>query len=259
MLSTSQKWPKVYFLFICYFFLAFLQWPASYLIQNVSLPLGVLLNEGVFVAGIPLAITAMWRIPFAQLFPFKKPCVKTLFWLVVMTLSLLVVIDYLTFLSEQVLPLPPAVRAILERLMQISSFEEGLWRWFLICLTPAFCEEIFFRGFFQKSLEHHWGENLGWVLTAVGFTLIHGIPWYWHLYFILGLYLGWLMLVGRNLWFPILAHLLNNSWTFFNHALNHKIPAHDTWHTMDSFVMGVCLMVFAVAAMRFSEACETTL
>lgn len=219
MLSTQQKYVPISILFLATFLLVFAQWPASTLIQNVSLTLGILLNEGLVVAALPLWLVHHSKIPFAKIFPFQKPRRKELFWVFLMTLSLAVFIDTLTPLSERIWPPPPEVKNLLEKIMTVENRYEGIWRWVLLCLTPAFCEEIFFRGFFQSTLNHHWGKIPSFLTTALAFALIHGIPQYWHLYFILGFYLSWLMMVGQNLWLPILAHLINNSWTYLNHVL----------------------------------------
>lgn len=256
MLSTSQKGPPVYILFLAYLLLVLAQWPASYFIHYVSLSLGILLNEGLIVAGLPLWLTHRWKIPFPKTFPFRKPKKKELFWAILMTLSLVFLIDYLTFLSEKIWAPSEEVQTLLEKLLRVEGISEGVWRWFLLCLTPAFCEEIFFRGFFQNTLRTHWSERLSLVTTAFLFALIHGIPQYWHLYFILGLFLSWLLLVSRNLWFPILAHLLNNSWTYLTHLLGYEIPSGKSWVTFDSAVMGICVIVFFISTKRF---CQETL
>lgn len=253
MLSTPQKFPPPYIPILWFSILMLLQWPASFLIQNVSLSLGILANELVFVAGIPLLIAWKWKTPAAKAFPFKLLQPKPVLWVVLMTFSLVVIVDYLTFLSEQILPPPPEVKALLDKIMMIESFGDGAWRWFLICLTPAFCEELFFRGLFQNTLTHYWGRNLSLALTSISFALIHGIPWYWHLYLLLGFYLSWLMFQTGNLWFPILAHLINNSWTFINHVLENRIPSEEIWKGTDSLVLIICVVVFALSAFRFGE------
>ncbi len=244
-----RQQPK-YIPFIAFAVLVLLQWPASYLIQFYSLAGGILLNEAALVLGIPLLISVCWRLPKSDCFPFKKPVLKDIFWLVIMTVALAVIIDYLTFLSEKIWPLPEAVRQMLEKIMAISSFEDGVFRLVLICALPAFCEEFFFRGYFQNSLARFWNPKIAWVVTAVAFTLIHGIPWYWHLYFILGLYLSWLMWIKNNLWFPILAHFINNSWTFLNHLAGHK---QEIWQTTDNLVMLISVFAFGLATARFAQ------
>ncbi|MBI4125700.1 MAG: CPBP family intramembrane metalloprotease [Deltaproteobacteria bacterium] len=241
----------VYVILLSYTFLILAQWPAAYLIQNVSITLGILLNEILIVAGLPIGLVRHWKIPWGQIFPFRRPKTRELVWTVVMTLSLVVLIDYLTFLSEKIWAPPGAIKNMLERLMAVDNFPDGAWRWFLLCLTPAFCEELFFRGFFQRSLESHWGPRTALLATALAFTFIHGIPQYWHLYFILGLYLSWLLFIRQNLWFPILAHLLNNSWTYLTHVLGYTLPAAETWVPVNSLVMGICILVFAFSSLRF--------
>lgn len=253
MLSTQQKRPPLSICFLAYAVLVLAQWPASYCIQEISLTLGILLNEWLIVAGLPLWLVHHGKYPKAVLFPFRRPKGKELFWTVLMTFALLILIDYLTFLSEKIWMPSPEVKIFLKKIMTVENHYEGIWRWMLLGLTPAFCEELFFRGFFQGSLSYHWGKRLSWLATpwlatALAFALIHGIPAYWHLYFILGLFLSWLMSIGQNLWLPILAHLLNNSWTFLTHVLGVQIPAQGNWVPFDSLVMGICILIFMVSA-----------
>lgn len=251
----QQKKPPIAIPFFALTAILLLQWPASYLIQNFSITAGTLLYEWLLIAGIPFLLTRYYQIPFAQLFPFKSIGKKPLLYLLLMTLALVVIIDYFLFLSENVFPPPKEIHNLFNYLMQVSSLGEGLWRWFLICVTPAICEEIFFRGFFQNSLGQYWRKTSALIFTAVAFALIHGIPWYWHLYLILGFYLSWLLFKTGNLWFPILAHFINNSWTFANHALGNKIPIGGIWKGTDTLVFVISLIVFLLAAFRFQEVC----
>jgi len=250
-MSTSQKFSPIYIPFAAYALLLLAQWPTSTLIQKNYLTLGILLNEWVVIMGLSLLIWKKWPVRFSSLFPFRKITKPFFFQTVVMTLALVIVIDYLTFLSEKIWAPSPEIEALLEKIIGVASLSDGLWRWSLICLTPAFCEEFFFRGFFQNTIQHHWGKKLSLVLSATLFALIHGIPAYWHLYFILGIYMGWLLLISRNLWLPILAHLINNSWTFLTHISNSNLPHDKVWHPVDSLIMLAALAVFALSSFRF--------
>lgn len=241
----------VYIIFLAYALLILAQWPAATLIQNGSITLGILLNEWLIVAGLPLGLAWRWKVSLSQTFPFQKPIKRELFWTALMTLSLAIVIDYLTFLSEWLWPPDPVIKTLLDKIMTVEGLADGAWRWVLLCLTPAFCEEFFFRGFFQNTLVRHWGRRTTLFATALAFAFIHGIPQYWHLYFILGFYLSWLLLIRQNLWLPIVAHLVNNSWTYFSHVTGRKIPGGDQWVTIDSFAMGVCFLVFTLAVTQF--------
>lgn len=252
MVSTGQKILPKHIPFLLLAIITGVQWPTQWLMHHVSLPLGLLVYEWLLIAGLPLLTTYYKQIPFQNVFPFQSPSKKELFYLCLMTFSLLVVIDYLTFWSEKILPPPQAFKTMLNQFLSVASWQEGLFKWFLICLTPSICEELFFRGMFQSTLQSYWGKKWSFILTGVLFALIHGMPWYWHLYICLGLYLSWLFLKSGNLLLPVLAHLINNSWTFLNHILGTKLPMGGVWENTDSLVFGVCCAVFLAAAHRFN-------
>lgn len=259
MLSTSQNEIPLPVVFLGLAVVILFQNPAGYLIQNNYFTLGILSHQWLVIAGIPLLIG--WRHPhlFAKTFPLKAPNKQAFLLTILMTIALAVGINYLTFLSEKILPPPPAIKEFLKKLMDVESLKEGAWRWVLICLSPAFCEEIFFRGFYQNTIGRHWGKIAGLTLSAVCFALIHGIPWYWHLYLILGFYLSWLLYRGGNLWLPILAHLINNSLTFLIHIVEREIPQNGIWTRTDTLVFFIALAVFLLAARRFERLAKTHL
>lgn len=240
--------------FIALVLLILFQLLTNFVFMQYSVTWSILFFEWMVIAGIPFGIYKFFRIPRLDIFPFQPIDKRRLFWTVIMTLALAVLIDYLMFLSRAVFPPPPEVEAAMRKLMAADSLSVVIWKVFLICLTPAVCEELFFRGMFQNFLNKDCGRKWSFILTGLFFALIHMIPWYWHLYLILGLYLSWLMMVGKNLWLPIIAHFINNSWTFTNYLLKNKIPSDNVWHTTDTLVFAVALIVFFLAASRFKEA-----
>lgn len=255
MLSTGEKKIPPYIPFFALSFIVLIRLFAPQLMQKTSILFGTLTYEWIIIAGTPLLLAKFYKVSFSRIFPLKPIKKKSLLYTLLMTFSLVVLIDYLTFWSEFLFPLPPAIKSALGKLMETGSFGEGIWRWFVICITPAICEEIFFRGFFQNSLSQHWKRRTAFIVTAVAFALLHSILWYWHLYLILGFYLGWLLYKSGNLWLPIIAHLLNNSWTYINHAVGNKVPTGGVWKETDYLVFIVSLIVFFVSARLFSEAC----
>lgn len=82
----------------------------------------------------------------------------------------------------------------------------------VMALLPAIGEELFFRGALQKTLSrltHRAG--LAIVITSLVFALLHGtylkiIP-----IFALGLMLGVVYHVTRNLWYTVIIHFINNA------------------------------------------------
>lgn len=91
----------------------------------------------------------------------------------------------------------------------IPNFETYLMYVGLICVAPAICEEILFRGLICNGL-----KRLGSVTAVLGsaflFMIMHGSPDQTVHQFILGIILAVVFLVTNNLWVPIIIHFLNN-------------------------------------------------
>ncbi len=81
----------------------------------------------------------------------------------------------------------------------------------MIAILPALGEEMFFRGALQPVLGEWWKNNHAAVwITAILFSAIHMQFFTFLPRFLLGLILGYLMLWGKNLWYPIMGHFANN-------------------------------------------------
>lgn len=78
-----------------------------------------------------------------------------------------------------------------------------------ICVAPAICEEILFRGLICNGL-----KKLGNIPAVLGsaflFMIMHGSPDQTVHQFILGVILALAFLLTNNLWVPIIIHFLNN-------------------------------------------------
>ena len=82
----------------------------------------------------------------------------------------------------------------------------------IMAIIPAIGEELFFRGFLQKSLiSVTTNQHIAVLITSFLFSVIH-----FHLdgfipRFMLGILLGYMFLWSGSLWIPILAHFTNNA------------------------------------------------
>jgi membrane protease YdiL (CAAX protease family) len=81
-----------------------------------------------------------------------------------------------------------------------------------MALLPAVGEELFFRGALQKTLLR-WNKKpwLSILLSSVIFALLHGTFFKILPIFVLGIMLGTVYYVTRNLWYNIIIHFLNNA------------------------------------------------
>lgn len=100
----------------------------------------------------------------------------------------------------------------LEVFLQMKTFGDLLINLFIMALLPAIGEELFFRGSLQKSLlrisKKPW---LAILLSSAVFGLLHGTFFKLLPIFTLGILLGTVYHVTRNLWYTITIHFLNNA------------------------------------------------
>jgi membrane protease YdiL (CAAX protease family) len=204
--------------------IALLELPASAVIHHVDLGLGVFLNEIVFILGITILVVRVFKFDRKKIFPFKLPLARSILPLLIAVAGMVVVIDYLTWVSDQLLPLPERYQTALDSIMSVTSPLDLAYKLILLSLIPGICEEIFFRGFVQTSLARLKGKWFGIMIASFLFALLHGNPWYFPLYFLLGLFLSWMYSASATLVVPIACHILNNAWTLTNHALGTTLP-----------------------------------
>lgn len=103
-----------------------------------------------------------------------------------------------------------------EKIMQLNgemftsrSPAEFLWLVVVVCLTPALCEELFFRGYVQRTFE----RTMDWksvILVGVVFGLFHFNPLGLLTLAVLGMLLGYFFYRSRNVLPSMAAHFTNN-------------------------------------------------
>ena len=177
--------------------------------------LGIFLNQILFIAA-PIAIFS--HVNNLSLFDWsswKKPTFKEILFTLIGIALLSLVIDRLIIIQDKYLPAPAYLKEFFADLTSIKNWKEGIVKTIALAVTPAFCEEIFFRGFLLPSWENKFGKVWGNIFTALAFSIAHGNLLYFHFYFVLGIYLGWIFQKRNCLWLPIIAHFANNAWTLF--------------------------------------------
>lgn len=95
-------------------------------------------------------------------------------------------------------------------LLSASNIFEATLVILVVALTPALCEEVFFRGFVQKSFEQKYKPYLAIVITAAFFGLYHFNPYGLVALIALGAYFGYAAYKSQSIFIPIILHFLNN-------------------------------------------------
>ncbi len=96
------------------------------------------------------------------------------------------------------------------RLLTANNILEYLLVIATVSITPAICEEFFFRGFVQKSFEFKQSPFTAILLTSVFFGLYHFNPYGLIPLIALGMYLGYSAYKSNSIVVSIILHFLNN-------------------------------------------------
>lgn len=79
----------------------------------------------------------------------------------------------------------------------------------VVCILPAFCEEVFMRGIIARGFSR-WGIIPASLLSGFIFMLFHMNPAQTIYQFVLGVALAFFMLRGGSVWTAIIVHFFNN-------------------------------------------------
>jgi sodium transport system permease protein len=110
----------------------------------------------------------------------------------------------------RLLPPPESLVRALEQLLLLDGAPAPLWVvWLVIGVTPAVCEELFFRGLVLSGLRRlgMWPAILA---CALLFGVAHSSVYRLIPTFFVGLMLSWLVWKTGSIWTSIVAHALNN-------------------------------------------------
>jgi len=81
----------------------------------------------------------------------------------------------------------------------------------LVGMTPAFCEELLFRGYMQTRLTRSLGPVAGILICSILFAAFHMDLVHTAAVLPLGLYLGWITWQSGSLFPAMLGHFINNT------------------------------------------------
>jgi sodium transport system permease protein len=180
---------------------------ASLLLRASGIVVTLLVTEYGFFLAPTLLVTAAFGFGFRRTLALRRPPVLGLVAAVLIGGSAWAVASGVLI---RVLPPPESLVRALEQLLLLDGKPASLWVvWLVIALTPAVCEELFFRGLILSGL-----RRLGVWPAVVGCALLFGVA-HSSIYrllptFFIGLLLSWLVWRSGSIWTGIVAHALNN-------------------------------------------------
>ncbi len=96
--------------------------------------------------------------------------------------------------------------------LRMETFSDFVLNMIMIALLPAIGEELLFRGVIQRILGDWFkSHHVAIVITAILFSAFHMQFLSFLPRFLLGVFMGYLLVWTRNIWIPIIAHFVNNA------------------------------------------------
>ena len=177
---------------------------------------------------------------FFSYYGFRNPAGKLAIALtVIMMVSVIPFINYVAEINMRMeFPIRVVDRILrslegeAEKIMRAFTATHTIWgllvNLLMIGILAAIGEELIFRGLLQRLLTNLIKNvHIAIIITAILFSAFHFQFFSFLPRFILGMILGYLMFLGRSIWFPIIAHFVNNVMGVIYYYFNSRGSADD--------------------------------
>jgi uncharacterized protein len=183
----------------------------------------ILGSVGTFI--IPaLLFSLLFEGDLLSYYRFRNPVGSSAMILVI--LMMVSVIPFINYMAEINLRMNIPIRALdqllrsledtAEEMMQAFTATKSLWgllvNLLMIGVIASIGEELIFRGLLQRLIQEMVkNAHIAILITAILFSAFHFQFFSFLPRFVLGVILGYMMYYGRSIWYPILAHFVNNT------------------------------------------------
>ena len=162
---------------------------------------------------------------------------------VLLTVAMMIaVIPFINYLAELNMDVKFPIKSIdrllrnlegdAEQIMRAFTATRSMWGLLLnllmIGVIAAVGEELIFRGLLQKLMyDLVKNVHVAIIITAILFSAFHFQFFSFLPRLVLGIILGYLMYMGRSIWYPIIAHFVNNAMGVIYYYFNSRGSADD--------------------------------
>jgi membrane protease YdiL (CAAX protease family) len=157
-----------------------------------------------------LWITKKWHtVEVKKYIRMKSVPVTEVILVIFITISMLPLCYMLSELVADLFKIPEIFRTMGDELFSADTLSEYVLLVFVVAVTPAICEEVFFRGYVQRTMERTLGTK-SFIVTGIVFSLFHMQPLGLLVLSILGLIFSFFYYRSKSLYPPMAAHFINN-------------------------------------------------
>ena len=173
--------------------------------------LGLLALQTAFLFAVIYGVAVAWRgVTWAEL-GFRPIDTRWIWRAVMVAIAAFPLVSFVSWLQMQVMGQP-----IQNPQMDLLKPERFGWDLYLGMLLTAgvlapIVEELAFRGLLYRWLRERLGIWIAAFGSAIGFSVLHGIPGLIPAIAVLGLVLAWIYEITGTIWAPIIVHGLYNA------------------------------------------------
>lgn len=179
----------------------------SLLLSGAGTVTTVLCIQGAFFLLPAVMIVSLMKFPAVPTLSLRLPS-----WRGVLAAVLIGVVGWAAVggLVIRLLPPPESLVKALEKIVLLGDDHAPLWLlWLVMAVTPAFCEELLFRGLILSGLRRL-GPWPALLISSLLFAVAHASIYRLLPTFCLGLLLGWIVLKTGSIYCSMIVHVLNN-------------------------------------------------
>ena len=209
------------------------------------------------VGSVVFILLFAWRkshTKLSELFPIKRCNWLIIIPMTVFLMAAHVFLDEINIFIDKLIPAPLWFMELFDRLFE-NKF--GIFGTAIkIALVAPIVEELIFRGVIMHGFMRNYHSVTAILVSALFFALFHLNPWQFPTTFLLGLLLGWVMVISRNIIICIIGHSINNLLVLLSIELYE--PLSETAFflmekskqlTISYIVAGLCVMLIALIAL----------
>ncbi len=152
-------------------------------------------------------------------------------------------------LEELLRSLEEQTERMMMKLIETDNIGGLMLNLLMIAIIPAIGEELLFRGLMQRHLAESFKNiHVAIIVTAIIFSLVHFQLYSFLPRFFLGIVLGYLFVVGRSIWYPIIAHFINNAIGVIFYYLVYQQKATDSLEEIGTSESQPIMAIFSFVA-----------
>ena len=191
----------------------------------------------------------IFRYDLIKTLKLSKPSLSNVAWSFLAALCLLPLLDEFTYLVCSFVGIPSSFQDQVLRFLRAETVFQLLLLWMALALTPAICEELFFRGFLLSRLTASLSFGISLALSSILFGIFHRSEIYFLPTTLAGFLLAIVAWKAQSVFPAMLIHCVVNSWGVLvaNSSIRTLLP----W-TANPEPVPLWLLLTALAGLSFS-------